>query len=68
LEIQINHLIFNILMNYYQLSFFVYVHQLLDVILPLLKQLSDQKDVRHLLYEKYHMPEWFQQHGIPVPS
>ncbi|WJX38458.1 protein-serine/threonine phosphatase [Trifolium repens] len=42
--------------------------QLLDVILPLLKQLSDQKDVRHLLYEKYHMPEWFQQHGIPVPS
>ncbi|GAU36994.1 hypothetical protein TSUD_150300 [Trifolium subterraneum] len=42
--------------------------QLLDVILPLLKQLSDEKDVRHLLYEKYHMPEWFQQNGIPVPS
>ncbi|XP_045800814.1 CTD nuclear envelope phosphatase 1 homolog [Trifolium pratense] len=42
--------------------------QLLDVILPLLKQLSDQKDVRHLLYEKFHMPEWFQQNGIPVPN
>ncbi|XP_004500494.1 uncharacterized protein [Cicer arietinum] len=42
--------------------------QLLDVILPLLKNLSDQKDVRHVLNEKYHMPEWFKQQGTPVPS
>lgn len=42
--------------------------QLLDVILPILKDLSEQKDVRHVLYEKYHMPEWFQQQGIPAPS
>lgn len=40
--------------------------QLLDVILPLLKQLSQQKDVRPMLYEKFHMPEWFQKHGIPA--
>ncbi|XP_044508777.1 CTD nuclear envelope phosphatase 1 homolog [Mangifera indica] len=39
--------------------------QLLSVLLPLLKQLSLQKDVRPLLYEKFHMPEWFQQQGIP---
>ncbi|KAI9073509.1 hypothetical protein K1719_044548 [Acacia pycnantha] len=40
--------------------------QLLDVILPLLKHLSEQKDVRPVLYEKFHMPEWFQKQGIPT--
>ncbi|KAK4436509.1 CTD nuclear envelope phosphatase 1 [Sesamum alatum] len=40
--------------------------QLLEVILPLLKHLSLQKDVRPFLYEKFHMPEWFQKHGIPA--
>ena len=39
--------------------------QLLDVILPLLKHLSQQKDVRPALYERFHMPEWFQKQGIP---
>ncbi|QHN82027.1 CTD nuclear envelope phosphatase 1-like [Arachis ipaensis] len=38
--------------------------QLIDVILPLLKYLSYQKDVRDVLREKYKMPEWFQQQGI----
>ncbi|KAI5670490.1 hypothetical protein M9H77_10854 [Catharanthus roseus] len=41
--------------------------QLLEVILPLLKHLSQQKDVRPVLYERFHMPEWFQKHGIPAP-
>lgn len=40
--------------------------QLLDVILPMLKQLSEQNDVRPLLYEKFHMPDWFQKQGIPA--
>ncbi|KAK6929478.1 FCP1 homology domain [Dillenia turbinata] len=40
--------------------------QLMEVILPLLKQLSQQEDVRPVLYERFHMPEWFQKHGIPV--
>ncbi|CAK9135791.1 unnamed protein product [Ilex paraguariensis] len=40
--------------------------QLLGVILPLLKHLSGQKDVRPILYERFHMPEWFQNHGIPA--
>ncbi|GJZ44042.1 CTD nuclear envelope phosphatase 1 [Tanacetum coccineum] len=40
--------------------------QLLEVLLPLLKQLSQQGDVRPVLYEKFHMPEWFQKHGIPA--
>ncbi|KAH9607636.1 hypothetical protein KSS87_014158 [Heliosperma pusillum] len=39
--------------------------QLLQVLLPLLKHLSLQEDVRPALYEKFHMPEWFQKHGIP---
>ncbi|CAO2825678.1 unnamed protein product [Amaranthus hypochondriacus] len=39
--------------------------QLLEVLLPLLKQLSLQDDVRPVLYDKFHMPEWFQKHGIP---
>lgn len=42
--------------------------QLLDVILPLLKQLSEQKDVRPVLYEKFHMTDWFQKQGIPASS
>ncbi|TXG50120.1 hypothetical protein EZV62_025995 [Acer yangbiense] len=40
-------------------------YQLLNVLLPLLKHLSLQKDVRPVLYEKFHMPEWFQKQGIP---
>ncbi|KAK6943486.1 FCP1 homology domain [Dillenia turbinata] len=40
--------------------------QLLDVLLPLLKHLSLQKDVRPVLYERFHMPEWFQMQGIPA--
>ncbi|KAK1409359.1 hypothetical protein QVD17_35885 [Tagetes erecta] len=40
--------------------------QLLEVLLPLLKQLSEQSDVRPVLYERFHMPEWFQKHGIPA--
>ncbi|KAK9284031.1 hypothetical protein L1049_012290 [Liquidambar formosana] len=40
--------------------------QLLEVLLPLLKHLSQQKDVRPVLYERFHMPEWFQKHGIPA--
>ncbi|KAL3523983.1 hypothetical protein ACH5RR_016817 [Cinchona calisaya] len=40
--------------------------QLLEVILPLLKHLSQQKDVRPVLYERFRMPEWFQKHGIPA--
>ncbi|KAH7553843.1 hypothetical protein JRO89_XS12G0065100 [Xanthoceras sorbifolium] len=43
-----------------------YDNQLLEVILPLLKHLSLQKDVRPMLYERFHMPEWFQMHGIPA--
>ncbi|OIT07945.1 hypothetical protein A4A49_00788 [Nicotiana attenuata] len=42
--------------------------QLLEVILPLLKHLSQQKDVRPVLYERFHMPEWFQKHGIPASA
>ncbi|KAF5193847.1 Dyrk-family kinase pom1 [Thalictrum thalictroides] len=38
--------------------------QLLEVLLPLLKRLSLQEDVRPVLYNRFHMPEWFQQHGI----
>ncbi|MCL7023307.1 hypothetical protein MKW94_002872 [Papaver nudicaule] len=40
--------------------------QLLEVLLPLLKHLSIQKDVRPVLHERFHMPEWFQKHGIPA--
>ncbi|XP_020252329.1 CTD nuclear envelope phosphatase 1 homolog [Asparagus officinalis] len=42
-----------------------YDGQLMGVLLPLLKHLSLQKDVRPVLYERFHMPEWFQKHGIP---
>lgn len=45
---------------------FQMAYQLLEVILPLLKHLSRQKDVRPVLHEMFHMPEWFQQHGIPA--
>ncbi|XP_051122841.1 probable phosphatase PSR2 isoform X2 [Andrographis paniculata] len=27
-----------------------------------------QSDVRTLLYDKFHMPEWFQKHGITTPG
>nr|XP_043631981.1 CTD nuclear envelope phosphatase 1-like [Erigeron canadensis] len=40
--------------------------QLLEVLLPLLKQLSEQRDVRPVLYERFRMPEWFEKHGIPA--
>uniref|UniRef100_A0A0D9WHH7 FCP1 homology domain-containing protein n=1 Tax=Leersia perrieri TaxID=77586 RepID=A0A0D9WHH7_9ORYZ len=40
-------------------------NQLMEVIFPLLKDLSLQNDVRPALYETFHMPEWFQRHGIP---
>ncbi|KAG0453524.1 hypothetical protein HPP92_024828 [Vanilla planifolia] len=43
-----------------------YDEQLLGFILPLLKHLSHQEDVRPVLLERFHMPEWFKQHGIPV--
>ena len=39
--------------------------KLLDVILPLLKQLSEEEDVRRTLYDRFHMPEWFEKQGIP---
>ncbi|KAM0994317.1 hypothetical protein ACFX2I_009854 [Malus domestica] len=39
---------------------------LLEVLLPLLKQLSLQKDVRPTLQERFHMAEWFQMHGFHV--
>ncbi|KAE9604743.1 hypothetical protein Lal_00010990 [Lupinus albus] len=42
--------------------------QLLDVILPLLKHLSNQRSVRHVLHDQFHMHEWFQQQGIPVST
>ncbi|XP_048225724.1 CTD nuclear envelope phosphatase 1 homolog [Ricinus communis] len=45
-----------------------YDNQLLDVLLPLLKHLSLQKDVRPVLLEMFHMPEWFQMNGIPASS
>ncbi|XP_010535319.1 PREDICTED: carboxy-terminal domain RNA polymerase II polypeptide A small phosphatase 1 [Tarenaya hassleriana] len=38
--------------------------QLLDVILPLLKHLSEQEDIRPILYDRFHMPEWFEKQGI----
>lgn len=39
--------------------------QLLGVLLPLLKHLSQEKDVRPVLYDRFRMPEWFQKQGIP---
>ncbi|GLT78944.1 hypothetical protein SLA2020_504610 [Shorea laevis] len=42
--------------------------QLLDVLLPLLKHLSQQKDVRPVLYERFRMPEWFQKQGVPASA
>lgn len=39
--------------------------KLLDIILPLLMQLSKEEDVRLALYDRFHMPEWFEKHGIP---
>ena len=43
----------------------LHTFQLMTVIFPLLKHLSLQKDVRPVLHERFHMPEWFQKHGIP---
>ncbi|KAJ8769449.1 hypothetical protein K2173_002939 [Erythroxylum novogranatense] len=40
--------------------------QLLDVLLPLLRHLSQQKDVRPVLHERFHMPAWFKKQGIPA--
>ncbi|GAY65029.1 hypothetical protein CUMW_238100 [Citrus unshiu] len=45
-----------------------YDNQLLEVLLPLLNHLSLQKDVRPVLHERFHMPEWFQMHGIPASA
>ncbi|PPD98607.1 hypothetical protein GOBAR_DD04417 [Gossypium barbadense] len=42
--------------------------QLLGVLLPLLKHLSQEKDVRPVLYDRFRMPEWFQKQGIPSSS
>ncbi|KAH0457800.1 hypothetical protein IEQ34_013115 [Dendrobium chrysotoxum] len=42
--------------------------QLLKVVLPLLKQLSLEKDVRPVLYKQFYMPEWFEKHGIPFDN
>ncbi|CAM8892432.1 unnamed protein product [Rhodiola kirilowii] len=42
--------------------------QLLNVLLPLLRHLSQQKDIRPVLYDKFGMPEWFRQHGIPASN
>lgn len=42
--------------------------QLMDVILPLLKDLSLEKDVRPVLHERFGMLEWFQNHGIPASA
>lgn len=42
-----------------------YDEQLMGSLLPLLKHLSLQKDVRPVLYEKFHMPEWFEKQGFP---
>jgi RNA polymerase II subunit A small phosphatase-like protein len=36
------------------------------VLLPLLKHLSQQNDVRPVLSERFHMLEWFQKQGIPA--
>lgn len=41
-------------------------NQLLDVLLPLLQQLSRQPDVRLLLAQKYRMPLWFRSKGVHV--
>lgn len=41
-------------------------NQLLQVLLPLLKHLAIQEDVRPVLYERFHMPAWFQKRGIPA--
>ena len=51
--------------THHSLDSSLYFFQLLEVLLPLIKQLSVQDDVRPILYDKFHMPEWFQKHGIP---
>lgn len=41
-------------------------NQLLQVLLPLLKHLATQEDVRPVLYERFYMPAWFEKRGIPA--
>lgn len=41
-----------------------YDEQLMKVVLPLLRHLSLEKDVRPALHQKFYMPEWFERHGI----
>ncbi|KAF6153648.1 hypothetical protein GIB67_027515 [Kingdonia uniflora] len=43
-----------------------YDDQLLVVLLPLLKHLSLQKDVRPVLKKTFYMPDWFEKQGIPA--
>lgn len=40
--------------------------QLLGVLLPLLRDLSLQEDIRPMLYERFHMPAWFRKRGMPT--
>eukprot|EP00850_Spirogloea_muscicola_P005304 SM000024S07766 [mRNA] locus=s24:325094:327146:- [translate_table: standard] len=40
--------------------------QLLDVLLPLLEQLSQQPDIRPMLLHRFRMPSWFRNRGIPT--
>lgn len=58
---------FNLFTTFFFLNFFP-LAQLLEVLLPLLNHLSLQKDVRPVLHERFHMPEWFQMHGIPASA
>eukprot|EP00897_Mesotaenium_endlicherianum_P003282 jgi/Mesen1/2982/ME000176S02023 len=39
--------------------------QLLEVLLPLLEHLSEQPDIRPALLERFRMPTWFRNRGIP---
>ncbi|GBG69756.1 hypothetical protein CBR_g4587 [Chara braunii] len=40
--------------------------QLLDVLLPLLENLSRHQDVRPVLQDRFRMPVWFRNRGIPT--
>lgn len=40
--------------------------QLMEAILPLLKHLSLEQDVRPILHERFRMPEWFEKQGLPM--
>ncbi|KMZ75471.1 hypothetical protein ZOSMA_114G00680 [Zostera marina] len=41
-------------------------NQLMEAILPLLKHLSLEQDVRPILHERFRMPEWFEKQGLPM--